>query len=179
MKKLIAGAVALTISGSAMAAASSVGFSFGTNFFSPSAPGLVADNGQNFTINWALDNDVSLGVYTELSNVNLTGALSTLTVNAIQVSKGVMKNVSVGLNLGSGTTTANSFVAGPPATGIAAGTAPLADIFGSVNILSGSGDKVSGSLSATVAARFSKVGATTTVGNLNGVNVGLAVGIMF
>lgn len=173
MKKLIAGAVALTISGSAMAAASSVGFSFGTNFFSPSAAGLVAQNGQNFTIGWALDNDVSLGVYNELSNINSGGVFSTLTTNAIQISKGVMKNVTVGLNLGAGAATVNAGAGGSPA--IAATTSPLADIFGAVNILSGSGDKVSGSLQATVAARFHR----NTTASLNGTNIGLAVGIMF
>jgi len=177
MKKLIAGAVALTISGSAMAAASSVGFSFGTNFFSPSTAGLVSQNGQNFTIGWALDNDVSLGVYNELSNINSGGTISTITVNAIQISKGVMKNVSVGLNLGSGSETANAGAGGSPV--LTAATQPLADVFGAVNILSGSGDKVSGSLSATVAARFHRNGTGAASINLNGTNIGLAVGIMF
>lgn len=172
MKKLIAGAVALTVTGSAMAAGSSVGFSFGTNFFAPSAATLVAQNGQNFTISWALDTDVSLGVYNELSNISVAGAASTLTVNAIQISKGVIKNVNVGLNLGSGTETVNG-------AAILAGTNPLADIFGTVNILSGSGDKVSGSLQATVAARFTKTTGASTIPNLNGTNVGLAVAIMF
>jgi hypothetical protein len=176
MKKLIAGAVALTISGSAMAAASSVGFSFGTNFYAPSRSGFVAQNGQNFTISWMLDNDVSLGVYNELTGIAngavVPATLSTLTVNAIQISKGVMKNVNVGLNLGSGTTTANA-----TAPAVAAETNPVADIFGTVNILSGSGDKVSGSLAATVSARFIKN--TGAVSNLNGTNIGLSVGIMF
>ena len=170
MKKLIAGAVALTISGSAMAAASSVGFAFGTNFYQPAQPGFVAQNGQNFTISWMLDNDVSLGVYSELTALNNNVVATTLAVNAIQISKGVMKNVTVGLNLGSGTVAA---AVGP----LTATTNPLADIFGAVNILSGSGDKVSGALQAVVSARFAKNGATTT--GANGTNVGLAVGIMF
>jgi len=172
MKKLLAGAIALTISGSAMAAANSVGFAFGTNFFAPSAATLVPQNGQNFTIGWALDNDVSLGVYTEQSNVGtgLAAGNTTLTVNAIQVSKGVMKNVTVGLNLGSSTAAATAGI-------ITIGSNPLADIFGTVNILSGSGDKVSGSLQATVSARFTRNAGA--VNNLNGTNVGLAVGITF
>ena len=168
MKKLIAGAVALTISGSAMAAGNSVGFAFGTNFYKPSTAGFTAQNGQNFTISWALDNDISLGVYNEVSNVNggTAPTTGTLTVNAIQVAKGVMKNVSVGLNLGAGTN-GGGLVTAPV-------TAPLADVYGAVNILSGSGDKVSGALTATVAARY-----ITTGDYKNGVNLGLAVGIMF
>lgn len=171
MKKLLAGAVVVSLAGSAMAAGNSVGFQFGTNFFQPSAAGLVAQNGQNFTISWMLDNDVSLGVYNELTpTLNATAAtVGTITVNAIQVAKGVMKNVTVGLNLGAGTVTANA--------PLVAATNPLADVFGSVNILSGSGDKISGNLTAVVAARFERNG--TTNAGANGTNVGLAVGIVF
>jgi len=161
MKKLLGMAVAMSLAGTAMAG--SVGFDFGTNFFKPSGVGGEAGNGQNFTIGWNLDNDLSLGVYTELSNVTLTAGTGTLAVSAIQITKGVMKNVDIGLTLGSGTQT----VAGAP-------TAPLADIVGGVNLLSGSGDKISGALRATVAARFCNTGT-----NMDGVNLGLSVRIEF
>jgi len=166
MKKILVVAVVFALAGAAQAA--SVGFDFGTCFFKPSGAGGQTGNGSSFLINWNLENDLSLGVYAEQNpNVVLTVGAGTLTVSAIQVSKGVVKNVAVGLNLGSG---AETLTVGPPI----GSTASLVDIFGSVVILSGKGEKVEGTLKATVAARF-----CNTVTNMDGVNLGLVVGIGF
>jgi hypothetical protein len=147
--------------------AGGVAFEFGANFFKPNLAGAQAQNGQNFTMSWNLESDLSLGVYTEQSFLfdggppGVWAAGSTFTVSAIQITKGVMKNVEIGLNLGSGTDSTSN-------------TAPLVDILGSVNILSGSGDKVSGALVGMAAARF-----CNTTNNTDGVNVGIAVEVEF
>jgi hypothetical protein len=162
MKKVLVIALAAMLAGGAVQAAS-VGFDFGTNFFKPSGAGGETGNGSNFLISWQLDNDVALGVYTEQDPAVVQDAgTAAFTVSAIQVSKGVIKNVSVGLNLGSGTEDNTP------------DTAALVDIFGAVNILSGSGEKINGSLKATVAARF----CNTNI-NMDGVNLGLAVALWF
>jgi hypothetical protein len=166
MKKILAFAVAISLASTAMAGG--VAFDFGTNFFKPSANGAQAQNGQNFLMSWTLEGDLSFGVYTEQSN--LFGIANwpvgtTFTVSAIQVAKGVLKNVQVGLNLGSGTDSA----AAPSGS-----TAPLCDVFGTVTMLSGAGEKVTGALRATVSARF-----CNTTNNTDGVNVGLSVQVAF
>lgn len=164
MKRIFAIAVAVSLASTAMAGG--VAFEFGANFFKPNLAGAQAQNGQNFTMSWNLESDLSLGVYTEQSFLfdgvgGVWAAGSTLTVSAIQVTKGVMKNVEIGLNLGSGTDSTSN-------------TAPLVDILGSVNILSGSGDKVSGALVGMAAARF-----CNTTNNTDGVNIGIAVEVEF
>lgn len=174
MKKLFAYAIAMSLAGTAMAG--SVGFDFGTNFIKPHAAGGAATNGSNFLVSWMLDNDLTLGVYTELSNVTVndtagTAQNDTLSVNAIQVTKGVMKNVTIGLNLGSGSIGGTG--------GLTAETDALVDIIGTVNILSGSGDKVTGALRATAAARFLNTGSVAANVPLDGVNLGLAVQLVY
>jgi hypothetical protein len=174
MKKLFAIAIALSLAGSAMAAGS-VGFEWGTNFYKPSASGGKAGNGTNFLLSWNLDSDLSLGVYTESSNLlvnDTTGAVcnSTLNTSAIQVMKGIVKNVQIGLNIGSGTVVA--------AAPLAAETKPLVDVVGIVTILSGTGEKVTGNLRALAAARFLNT-STGTNPKLDGVNLGLAVQALF
>ena len=67
MKKLFAYAIAMSMAGTASAA--SIGFDFGTNFYKPAAAGYTTENGQSFAVSWNLDSDVTLGVYTEQSNV--------------------------------------------------------------------------------------------------------------
>jgi hypothetical protein len=161
MKKLFAVAIVVSLAGAASAA--SVGFDFGTNFYKPAANGYLTQNGSNFTLSWNLDSDISLGVYQELSNWTNVATTGTLSVSAVQISKGVVKNVAVGLDLGSGTAT---------------NTQALVDVFGVVNILSGSGEKVSGALRATAAARFCKA-TLTAPANADGYNLGLSVQIGF
>lgn len=164
MKKLFAIAIAVSLAGSAMAAGS-VGFEWGTNFFKPSNAGAQTQNGTNFTLSWNLDNDLSMGVYTETSNLLGGGAVAgdTVTVSAIQIMKGVVKNVAVGLNLGSGTET----------VGVGS-TSTLVDVLGTVNILSGTGEKVTGNLRAMASARF-----CATTCKMDGVNLGLGVQVLF
>jgi hypothetical protein len=123
-------------------------------------------------------------VTNETTNYNGNAGVDfgTLGVTGIRVSKGVVKNVSIGLGLGAATLTD---ISGTWSTTPV--TAPAVDIVGVVNILSGKGDKVSGSLDATIAARFIDLnnaapGLTDSVGaltNFNGTNLGLAVTVGF
>lgn len=172
MKKILAGAFALSLAGSAMAAGN-VGFEVGTNWFKPgfdpnnSAIYWGASNGQNFTIVWGLDNDLWLGAYTEntvISDGN--GNELNFNVTAIQIAKGVMKNVSIGLNVGSFMEDWNTE------------TGALTDVFGKVTILSGSGDKVSGNVNATVAGRWAD-DRWNGGDNWTGYNINLSVGLLF
>lgn len=160
MKKLLAAVVALGIAGSA--SASAIDFSFGTNFYKPHADvyeGMV-ENGQCFLVSWNLDSDISLGVYNELSSYDFGG--ETLAVTAVQATKGIVKNVAVGINLGGADPTD-----GTPGA--------LVDILGTVKILSGSGDKIEGAVTATAAARFSKADLDGGRNYVDGVNLILAV----
>lgn len=176
MKKLFAYVIAMSLAGSATAA--SIGFDFGTNFYKPSAAGYTTENGQNFSVSWNLDSDISFGVYNEQSNVvgpTAVVSVGTLDVSALEVSKGVMKNVSVGLRLGSATFTDTTT---PTAL---SNTSTFVDILGTVTILSASGDKVEGSLRASAAARFSRVdlNSAATYASADGVNLGLSVQVAF
>lgn len=162
MRKFYAAVMVAALS-AGVAHAGSVGFDFGTNFYKPSIAGARVTNGSNFLVSWVMENDLSMGVYSEASVFTVGATTGTLTVSALQVTKGVIKNVAVGLNLGTGRETV-----------AAANSAALVDILGTVNILSGKGDKVEGVLKATAAARFCN---TTT--NADGVNLGLAVGVLF
>ena len=144
MKKVLAIAVILGLATGVQAA--SVSFDFGTNFLkwndTSGATGVgstnAVNNGRNFTLSWNLDNDLAMGVYNEVDEDPSGQTL----MNAIQISKGVVKNVAVGLNIGEIDPVANGYQ-------------PVVDVFGSVNILSGTGDKVNGALKAIVSARFS------------------------
>lgn len=162
MKKIVAIAVVLGLAGGAQAA--SVGFDFGVNWvnWNDNAAAGVAEStqqGRNFLLSWNLDNDISLGVYNEV--ISDSGGTPSV-LNAIQVGKGVVKNVKVGFNLGS----LDLLSAGAPQA--------VADVFGEVTILSGAGDKVSGALKAVVASRFSN-----SAVNADATNLGLEVGIAF
>src|SRR5690348_11760393 len=105
MKKLIAVAFALSMATSAMAAGS-IGFEYGSTWFRPhySDQGAGLDwtaQGQTFAINWVLDNDMWVGVYTEALSLNDGyGNSYPWSAQAIQISKGIVKNVAVGLNVG-------------------------------------------------------------------------------
>lgn len=175
MKKLFATILVAALAGGT-AHAGSVAFDFGTNFFKPSATGGQVGNGSNFLVSWTIDNDISFGAYTESSIATATDSnavpalrTGTLTVTAIQVTKGIVKNVAVGLNLGSGTLGA----------AWTAETDPLVDILGTLNILSGKGDKVEGYLKAIAAARFCNTGGGANNVPMDGINFGLAVGASF
>lgn len=177
MKKIAGALLVAMLTSTAMAA---VSFNFGTNFFKPQkdANGNLDEfsqgQGQNFSVDWMFSDDTFLGYYNESTVMNDGfGNAWNFDVEAIQVGKVVMKGVTVGLNLGTFMDdSGNTFFWGN-ATGL------LTDVFGSVALLSGAGDKVSGSLNATVAARLADDTWNGGGGKWNGINVGLAVGLNF
>jgi hypothetical protein len=165
MKRIFASIVAISLAGAATAG--TLGLQMGASFFDPSAAGAQVDEGESFAVCWNLDSDIAVGMYFE--RVGLLGAgyvaADTLTVSALQVMKGVVKNVAVGLRMGAGTESSG------PTTGA------LVDIVGQVKILSGTGDKVEGSVVGTIASRHcSPVGAPASV---DGLSMGLALLVEF
>jgi hypothetical protein len=166
MKKVIAAVFAMSLASSAMA---TVGVDFGTNWYKVSYTDNVGDHlsgqGQNFLVSWTLDNDLSLGAYTE-SGVwtYYSGSADEWEIRAIQISKGVVKNVAVGMNHGVMINQWDS------------GEGQLTDVFGAVTILGGSGDKVSGALKTTVGARFNVDDGDY---DFSGITVNLSVGLAF
>src|SRR5690349_3971566 len=104
MKKLIAGAFAATMATSAMAA--TLDFNYGATWFLPRFSEVNANEnfqgqGQSFALNYAIDNDTYLGVYTEALMMNNNyGTSYPWSIQALQVSKGIVKNVSLGVRLG-------------------------------------------------------------------------------
>ena len=167
MKKLIAAVFAMSLASSAFAA-SGFGVEFGTNWYKVNYTDNVGERflgqGQNFLVTWTLDNDLSLGSYAEAGTwVYDGGSTDDWDLTAIQIAKGIVKNVAIGTNIGRMYNTWNS------------DAGMLTDIFGSVVVLGGSGDKVNGSLKAIVSARFTHDSSYS----YNGVNLNLAVGLMF
>lgn len=147
MKKILIAVAALSLSSSALAAGN-VGVEFGSNWYKVSYTDNVGDylqgQGQNFLVFWGLENDLQLGAYTESSVLSdQDGSAYNFEVFAIQIAKGIVRNVYAGLHVGQMT---NDWAN-------ASGT--LVDVFGSVVIVSGAGEKVSGTVKATVAGRFS------------------------
>lgn len=170
MKKLIAGAFALSMATSAMAAGT-IGFEYGSTWFRPQYNDNTGydftSQGQTFAINWVLDNDMWVGVYTESINLNDGyGNSYPWSAQAIQITKGIVKNVAVGMNIG----TFNEQYYGV--------SGPLLDVLGEVTILSGNGDKVNGSLKASTSARWAND--TASGGdNWSGYAVSIAAGLTF
>jgi len=168
MKKLFAAVLTLSLASSAMAAG--FGVEFGTNWYKVNHTNNVYDNllgqGQNFTLTWALDNELSLGSYAEAGTwLYDNGSSDTWELTAIQVSKGIVKNVAIGTNIGRMYTTYGGH------------QAMLIDVFGDVTLLAGSGDKVSGAIKTQVTARYSNDAAADE--NFSGVSVNLLVGLLF
>jgi len=171
MKKVIAALFAVSLASAASAGTVSV--EFGTNWYKVNHTNDVYDNligqGQNFLVSWSLDNDLSLGAYSEAGTwLYDSGSSDTWELTAIQVSKGVVKNVAVGMNIGRMYQTYDS---GGGYDGM------LTDVFGSVVILSGSGDKVSGVLKTVVGGRFAAHYASGD--DFSGITVNLVVGLQF
>jgi hypothetical protein len=174
MKRTVLAAIAMTLSSSAFAA---VSFEFGSTWFFPQLdPNSNTGNdynyagqGQTVAANWDLDNDLILGVYieaTELNNGN--GQSEPFDVQALTVSKGVMKNASLGMHLG---TFHETWFFGNDGTGM------LTDLFGTITMISGGAEKISGSLKATVGARYANSDYNSGEGSFNGYFVSVAVGI--
>ena len=166
MKKLFtAVVVAGALASSAMA---TVGVEFGTNLYKVKYTDDLGEHmlgqGQNFLVSWTLDNDVTLGAYSEAGTwIYDGGSTDDWEITALQVSKGVVKNVAVGMNLGQAYDTFHG------RDGL------LTDVFGSVVILGGSGDKVNGALKGVVAARFYN----DDWDSFDGVNLNLVIGLSF
>jgi hypothetical protein len=166
MKKLMIAVFALGVASSACAA---VGVEFGTDWYKINYTSNVGDHlmgqGQNMLVYWGLDNDLTVGAYTETDVIsNGTGSTYDWEIVAIQVAKGIVKNVNVGLNIGQEYNTWASV------------TGAVTDVFASVVILSGSSDKVNGTVKATVAGRFS---ADMSGYDFSGMMVNLSVGLGF
>jgi hypothetical protein len=146
MKKVLLAVAVVAMASTAMGA---IGIEFGSNWYKPNMdPNGSAQydwfgQGQNLTVTWAIDNDVALGVYVENTMLNDGyGNSYPFVVNAIQLRKGIVKNVDVGMNLGTFFEDYNY------ATGM------LTDVFGEVTVLSGKGEKVEGALKGQVGGRW-------------------------
>ena len=168
MKKLL---ITVTVVAMASTAMGAVGIEFGANWFKPNMNPNSAGydwfgQGQNVTISWALENDLALGVYVESTMLNDGyGNTYPFSVNAAQVRKGIVKNVDVGMNLGTFTEDEND------ASGM------LTDVFGEVTVLSGKGEKVEGALKGQVGARYAD-NEWNGGGNWSGYFVNLLVAIL-
>lgn len=167
MKKVLASVFALSLASSAMAAGN-VGIEVGSNWYKVNYTDDVSEHllgqGQNVLLSWNMDNDFSAGVYSEAGTWSYDGgSTDDWEITAIQVSKGIVKNVAIGMNLGQMYNTWNS------------NDGLLTDVFGSVVVLGGSGDKVSGSLKTVVAARFHN----DHDYDYSGVNINLVLGLLF
>lgn len=145
MKKILVAIAVLAFASTAMGA---VGIEFGSNWYKPRLNPQGASNdwfgqGQNFTITWGIDNDIALGVYTEATMLNDGfGTMYPFNVNAIQIRKGIVKSVDVGLNVGSFYEDYNAV------SGV------VTDIFGEVTVLSGKGEKVEGVVKGQAGGRW-------------------------
>jgi len=170
MKKLMLAVLTLTMAASAHAA---VSFEFGSSWFFPridqnNSNQHLAAQGQTFAANWDLENDLILGVFTETGDLNNgLGNNGVYNVSAVAVSKGVMKNASVGLRLGRLAENYNGSNAGM-----------LTDLVGSVTLVSGAADKISGSLKANFGGRFANIDYSGG-DDLTGYFVAAAVGLGF
>jgi len=168
MKKLMIAVFALALASPVMA---TVGVDFGVNWYKVNYTDNLGDHlmgqGQNMTVSWGMD-DLTVGVYMEndvLSDSN--GNSYPADLIAIQITKGIVKNVSVGLNLGQGN---QNWISGPIG---------FTDVFASVVVLSGAGDKISGNVKATVADRFSREVYNGWDYDFGGIVVNLSVGLSF
>lgn len=169
MKKAIAAVLVLGLASPVMAA---VGIEVGSNWYKVNYTDRVGDHlmgqGQSMLVYWGLDTDLTLGAYTEnlVMSTNY-GSSYSWEMAAIQVAKGIVKNVNFGLNLGTGYF---DWISGPIV---------VTDVFASVVILSGASDRVSGTVKATVAGRFCREVYSGNDYDFNGLVVGLAIGLGF
>jgi hypothetical protein len=168
MKRIL---IALAVVAMASTAMGAVGIEFGSNWYKPNLDAYdygcdFFGQGQNVTITWALENDLALGVYTEATMINDGyGNTYPFNVNAIQVRKGIVKNVDVGMNLGTFYFDYWGY------------TGMLTDVFGEVTVLSGKGEKVEGALKGQVGGRWADDN-WQGGGVLNGYFVNLLVAIL-
>lgn len=184
MKKYLLLVLSILIISSTAAMAESISFGFGTNFFKPSNSGFAVSNGRIFLLDWAIDKDIIFGIYDEETTLDYTEAdgdieIGRLDVTGIRLNKGIIKGVDIGLMLGSATTEFPGF---PGASDQAVSS--IVDIFGTVTMISGTGGRVTGKLTATLAARYMDSSGLTDnngddINNLNGFNASLTVSVGF
>jgi hypothetical protein len=161
MKRLLAATFAASLASGAMA---SVGFEFGAQFFFPRLDAQNAQEhwvgqGQSFAVLWDIDNALELGAYAESTNMaDGEGGTANFTVQAVSVGREVVKNASVGLRIGTFTEDFTS----PYGSGL------LADVLGTITLVSGQGDRARGKLEASAGGRW----ADASTNNPNGTNWG-------
>ena len=203
MKALIPSLILLAPMGAFAAddAGVGLGFEVGTSYFLPSqAPGNKG-MGNFFGIDLNVG-ALTVGYYFENLNIKLkdnndNGPLASqidvaANINEIRLIKPIIKEVAIGLGIGTadvkGKVTVNgtSLAVGPAFDTLA----PVADIFARITPISG-GDKVKAAVNVTLGYRFIAINSTVVNGagaatdfadaidNLNGFRVGLSVGIAF
>lgn len=159
MKKAIVLALVAVFAFAAAAQASSVSFSWGANFLNYADSKIQLSTGTVSSLEWYAD-DFGYGVRSEQNTVAGAAASSAQNVTELIVDKWLSKSVAVGLGIGSATTVVgagNLFTIG------ATFTAPVLDVRGTVQLLSGKGEKVNASLDFNVAARWIRVPATVGI----------------
>ncbi len=168
MKYLIAGGFALLVASSS-ATAGTLSIDMGSVWWKVAYNSHnayhVQGTGQGTAVLWVLENDLGLGAYSEGGKFVYNGGTSyNFDVRAIEVTKGIVKNVSVGMNLG------DYYSNWGGEDGM------FTDLFGTVVILGGSGDKVTGQLKTNVGTRFVVDDATY---NMSGYLLSLSLGLLF
>ena len=129
--------------------ASALSFSYGLSMVKWNNPTGVISNhpiniGRSMLVSWNPGNDLSMGFYTESDWDPMAAGFTYETiVNAIQISKGIVKYVSLGVNIGE--MDPDGWL----------NYQPVVDVFGAVDLLSGTGGKINSAVKATVGARFS------------------------
>jgi len=145
MKRLIAVLFAASL---APAVQASVGFEFGSQFFFPRVDTVGSGynwtgQGQTFQVNWGLDNGIRLGAYTESTDLgDGYGNSYNFSVQEIVIGKEVVKNAAVHMKIGSFYESYNDV------SGL------CTDLVGSITLISGTGDKVTGAIKANVGGRW-------------------------
>lgn len=166
MKKVLLLVVVAVLALTVAAQASSVSFSWGGVFTNYANSHLTMSVGQGGQVNWYMD-DFGVGILAESAVVgNNDDRASRVTVSEFQVSKWLSKSVAVGV--GSGALTI-SHMSGVDhwfrSLGGDSASFPVVDILGTVQLLSGKGEKVNASLDFNLAARFCTTTSSLYVGS--------------
>jgi hypothetical protein len=158
MKKVLAVLFGASLAAPAVAG---VGFGYGAVFFFPryDTQGAAEDfsgQGQMFSVDWSLDNGLSVGVFSEATTLVEVddGYTYNFAAQGIQIQKTIVKGGEIGMHLGSFYEDFNDK------------GALLADLYGSVTLISGNSDKVGGAIKANVGGRLANdTGGTSVYGS--------------
>jgi hypothetical protein len=173
MKTIIATAIAMVLAGSASA---DLLFGLGANMFTTHNSGSQAAAGQNFSVLWVSGEGLALGVYFERSGLegggydSQDGYPDSITVNSVQISKSVLRNVGIVGRIGAGRVLLDN--SGSPTIV----TAPNFEFGGEVTIVTASGEKVTGKVVALIVARFCNPSPNPRA---DGANAGLVIVVEF